>query len=124
MNTHIDYRKGVYGREIELDEPKWRAFSFGISNVPRRGTLDYETLEDLNHAAEQIDYSSELSEAEKLLSRFYGGEIETSHGNIEWLGQMPEDVQQYIEKVEEKIFGKTKKEEARQIGRGVLREII
>lgn len=124
MSIHIDYRKGLYGREIELDEPKWRVDSFGISNVPRRGTVDFETIEELEQEAEQINYDSDLSDTEKLLSRVYGGEIETNHGNKQWLGQTPDDVQQYIEKVEESIYGKTKGEKARQIGRGVLSEII
>lgn len=79
MAVRIDYRTGILGKYLEIDETSWKSEVFGALNTKDRGEIKPDSLENLEEN-EYLEYENPVSGTfENTLQRFYGGAIETPH---------------------------------------------
>lgn len=92
------------GEGYRLDETGWERARYGLLNGKDTGQLDAEALEELDEMAAELDYDRHsLGIKEKVASRFYGGTIETGYGTVEWIGETPEKVREFVEEIEKAV---------------------
>ncbi len=92
-----------HGRGLRVSEDGWYTVRFGILNGSDRGDLDGEVLEELEEDARELDYNGSLDLKKTFLGRFYGGSIETPYGRREWVGEMPGDVEEFVDEIQRAI---------------------
>ncbi len=92
------------GEGYRLDETGWERARYGLLNSKETGQLDPETLGELDQMAAGLDYGEHtLGATGKIASRFYGGTLETDYGKVEWMGQAPEEVREFVEEIEKAV---------------------
>lgn len=100
MPIKIDYRGKGIGRYLEIDKEDWNMERFGLLNSQEKGEISMEELEDLEKSSEELEYQeTSYTLLEKIGQRIYGGAIRTPHGTRGWIGEIPEDVEEYLEEV-------------------------
>ena len=100
MTIRIDYRGKGIGRYLELDEQDWKIEKFGFLNNTRSGELTENALEELEELSRELEYGEDTNGfLEGLAQRLYGGAIQTPSGTREWIGEIPDDVEEYLEEV-------------------------
>lgn len=106
MAIKVDYRRSGTGTYIEIDKGNWQQEKFGLFNSRKKGELDPEDLEELEEKAGKLEYGETSNGVlERIGQRIYGGAIQTPHGTCEWLGEIPEDVEEYLEEVRNSGIG-------------------
>jgi hypothetical protein len=91
------------GEGYLITETGWKSAVYGITNSKDSGDLDPEDLEEIEESARELEYSGELGVLGKLASRFYGGTVTTEYGTAEWIGQAPEEVQEFVDSIRQAI---------------------
>ncbi|MFB6207810.1 MAG: hypothetical protein ABEJ69_00515 [Candidatus Nanohaloarchaea archaeon] len=65
--------------------------------------LEPGKISELYASARELDYGSSPGLMDAALQRIVGGRLKTPYGTIDWRGSMPEDVQRFVEEIEEAI---------------------